>query len=69
MIFFRETFVDHVDLRLFDHSAEIIRRYEHTIRHWTVQGIYGKDSSDILPKSAPRRRSFRSILTLEWLSL
>ena len=69
MIFFRETFVDHVDLRLFDHSAEIIRRYEHTIRHWTVQGIYGKDSSDTLSKSVRCNIDVYRILTLEWLSL
>lgn len=69
MIFFRETFVDHVDLRLFDHSAEIIRRYEHTIRHWTVQGIYGKDSSDMLSKSVRYNIDVDGILTLEWLSL
>ena len=69
MNFFRETFVDHVDLRLFDHSAEIIRRYEHTIRHWTVQGIYGKDSIDTLSKSVRYNIDVDGILTLEWLSL
>ena len=69
MIFFRETFVDHVDLRLFDHSAEIIRRYEHTFRHWTVQGIYGKDSIDTLSKSVGYNIDVDGILTLEWLSL